>query len=269
VIFLGTFSISSRNRVFKSFQEARNFAHSLKLEYQYEWKEFCKSGKLPKDIPTNPWNTYKNKGWVNVGDWLGTERIANRNKKFRPFEEAKQFVISLNLHSERDWIKFTKSKEKPNDIPVSPAKVYKNNGWKSMGDWLGTGRVADQLKKYRPFEEAREFVRSLGLTNQKEWAEYCKSGKKPDDISSVPMNTYKNKGWKNLGDWIGTGRVADRDKPFLSFKEAREENRRLVKLYGIKTLEDWKKAKRLGKIPENIPAKPWKTYSTDRILRKK
>lgn len=267
--WLGTFSIASKNRVFKSFREARNFVRSLKLEKQFDWKELCKSGKLPIDIPTNPWEVYKNQGWKNMGDWLGTGRIANRNKVWRNFGDAKQFAISLNLKSESEWIKFSKSKEKPDDIPVAPYNTYKNKGWKSWGDWLGTGRIADQNKVWRPFEKAREFVRSLGLKNQYEWAEYCKSGKKPNDISSVPMRIYKNKGWKNLGDWIGTGRVADRDKPFLSFKEAREENRRLVKLYGIKTLEDWKKAKRLGKIPENIPAKPWITYSKDRILRKK
>ena len=50
-------------------------------------------------------------------------------------------------------------------------------------------------KQFRDFEEAREFVRSLNLKGQKEWHEYCKSGKKPDDIPQKPERTYKNE-WK-------------------------------------------------------------------------
>ena len=48
-----------------------------------------------------------------------------------------------------------------------------------MGDWLGTGRIADHEREFRPFEEAREFVHSLGLQREADWREYCKSGKKP------------------------------------------------------------------------------------------
>ena len=41
-------------------------------------------------------------------------------------------------------------------------------------------------KVWRPFDEARGFVRSLQLKNTREWEEYRNSGKKPDDIPSHP-----------------------------------------------------------------------------------
>ena len=47
------------------------------------------------------------------------------------------------------------------------------------------------MKKFRDFESAREFVRSLHLKGNKEWREYCKSGKKPDNIPSNPNWVYK------------------------------------------------------------------------------
>jgi hypothetical protein len=50
------------------------------------------------------------------------------------------------------------------------------------------------MKTFRDFESAREFVKKLGLKNQKEWKKYCKSGKKPDDIPSAPWYIYKE--WK-------------------------------------------------------------------------
>ena len=66
-------------------------------------------------------------------------------------------------------------------------------------------------KVWRPFDEAREFVRSLQLRNQTEWNEYCKSNKKPDDIPSSPDIIYKNDGWISLGDWLGTGSIATKN----------------------------------------------------------
>jgi hypothetical protein len=36
-----------------------------------EWTEYSKSGERPIDIPSNPQNTYKNKGWQGWADFLG------------------------------------------------------------------------------------------------------------------------------------------------------------------------------------------------------
>ncbi len=46
-------------------------------------------------------------------------------------------------------------------------------------------------KQFRDFADALEFVRALNLNGQTEWGEYCKSGKKPDDIPATPWNVYK------------------------------------------------------------------------------
>ena len=79
---------------------------------------------------------------------------------------------------------------------------------------------------YRPFSEAREYVRELKLKNVTEWRQYYGSGQKPDDIPSVPEQAYK-KQWKGYGDWLGTGRLATKDLEFLSFEQARQIARSL------------------------------------------
>jgi hypothetical protein len=91
-----------------------------------------------------------------------------------------------------------------------PSIIYANDGWVGWGDWLGTGRIADQLRQYRSFKEARAFVHGLGLKTGAEWHAYAKSGKKPTDIPAYPNELYENDGWAGWGDWVGTGRVADR-----------------------------------------------------------
>jgi hypothetical protein len=74
-----------------------------------------------------------------------------------------------------------------------------------MGDFLGTGNIAPQLRKFRPFKQARNYARSLNLKNTKEWRKIVKSKNFPIDMTTVPDRIYKYefKGW---GDFLGTGK---------------------------------------------------------------
>tara|TARA_Y100000813_G_C24107142_1_gene325945 strand:- start:53 stop:289 length:237 start_codon:yes stop_codon:yes gene_type:complete len=72
---------------------------------------------------------------------------------------------------------------------------------KYRADWLGTKPGWDGT--YLSFEEAREYVRSLGLKSEKEWKDYCNSGKKPHNIPKSANSTYKGDGWKGLLDFLG------------------------------------------------------------------
>src|SRR5262245_52730996 len=90
----------------------------------------------------------------------------------------------------------------PRDIPTNPNQVY-GDQWVSWPDWLDYEPV-----RWRPFEEARAFVRSLGLTSVKKWNVYRLSERMPADIPSNPNTTYKNDGWLGWGDWLGSGNKA-------------------------------------------------------------
>jgi hypothetical protein len=116
-----------------------------------------------------------------------------RAKRWRDFEEAKEFARSSGLKTALEWFAFAKSGDRPSDIPAYPNEVYKSSGWAGWGDWLGTGNV--RSGDWRPFEEARELVHTLDLGNRGEWREYIKSGRKPGDIPADPERVYGNK-WK-------------------------------------------------------------------------
>ena len=246
-------------REYKSFEEARDFVHKLKLNSQKEWLEYCKAGQKPEDIPASPHSTYKQDGWKGFGDWLGTGTVANQLREYKSFEEARDFVHMLKLKSGEEWFEYCQSGQKPDDIPSFPNKTYKQDGWKTMGDWLGTGSVANFLREYKSFEEARDFVHNLNLKNLKEWKEYCKSGLKPEDVSTNPNRTYKQDGWNTWGDWLGSGTVASRLKKYRTFEEARDFVHRLK----LKSVKEWKDYCKAGQKPEDIPAKPERTYKQD------
>lgn len=213
--WLGTGNIASARRQYRPFAEAREFVKSLNLKTGKEWKAFCQGrirgkGRLPSDIPAGPFKVYKGQGWISWCDWLGSGRIPNRFRSYRSFREAREFARSLKLRNAGEWFRFCKGETdrgtKPVDIPTVPSKIYKDAGWNSWGDWLGTGTTAKQLRKYRPFPEAREFVRTLQLPTVKHWRSYCRGEfpeHKPDDIPSTPQQVYRGKGWNNWLDWLG------------------------------------------------------------------
>jgi len=191
---------------------------------------------------------------------------------WRPFEEARAFVHGLELKSVKQWLKFTEGQlpEKgtlPDDIPSAPFWVYADKGWISWGDWLGTGTVADRLKQYLPFDEARAFVHGLKLENQGQWRRFSRGqmpekGTLPDDIPANPNKTYANKSWNSFGDWLGTGAIATFRRKYRPFDEAR------AFVHGLK-LENqgqWRRFSRgqmpeKGTLPDDIPATPEKTYA--------
>jgi len=231
---------------FLSFADAKEFVHKLGLKKKKEWIKYCRSGKKPKNIPTNVYRKYKNE-WISWSDWL-TGIVASQKRQYRTFEEAREFVHGLGLKNIEEWKEYCKSRKKPEDIPINPDSIYESN-WKDWGDWLASGYIATKKRKYLPFEEAREFVRSLGLKKGK-WDEYCRSGDKPQNIPYKAPKIYK-KIWKGWSDWLGT--------EFRSFEEARQ----FVHNLKLKSWNEWDEYCRSGDKPQNIPASPSQIYKND------
>ena len=75
-------------------------------------------------------------------------------------------------------------------------------------------KVWDKVAKlnWRPFADARAFVRGLGLRSKTNWEKYIGDGLpgvsfKPTDIPNAPNAVYWGQGWSGWGDWCGTGRL--------------------------------------------------------------
>lgn len=240
------------------FEEAREFVRGLKLDYQKDWNFYCLSGRKPNNLPSNPDKAYKENGWLSFADWLGTE-IGFNGYTYLTYEDAKQFIKTLNISSQSGWSIYLKSGERPKNIPSSPGKYYKDNGWTTWGDWLGSNRIADKFKTYRTFEDAKKYVIKLGIKSQNEWNVYAKSGgDKPDDIPYKPQRTYQSE-WISWGDWLGTNRIADNKKELCTFIEARNFARSL----NLLSSSQWSEFCKSGNKPINIPTDPRKVYRNE------
>jgi hypothetical protein len=169
-------------------------------------------GSLPiNKIPNAPHNTYAKKGWKGIGDWLGTGRVANQDRKLLPFREARAFARSLGLKSSREWAALCEGRlpeiaNPSTNLPKAPQVAYARKGWKGWDDWLGKEQVV-----FLPFAQARSFVQSIGIKSESEWRKFCRGklsdkGAFPANIPRTPNEVYANKGWAGWADWLGTKR---------------------------------------------------------------
>ena len=155
---------------------------SIGLKTQQDGKALCKmkfAGKriLPESIPLSPERTYRGKGWICYGDWLGNGRILPFLKQTRSFERARAFVRSLGLKNQEEWLSFCKGEmEKkgllPEDIPVAPHHVYRGKGWVNWGDFLGRTPLLHTMD-FKSLEEADLITNGVDINNKLEWNLFC------------------------------------------------------------------------------------------------
>ena len=175
----------------------------------------------------------------------------NLTNGYLDFEVAREFIWGLNLKNESEWRKYLKTEFRPWNITTNPSKIYKDDGWISMSDWLGTKKGWDG--KFLDFESAREIVRNENLKSQNEWYDYTKS-KKPQNIPSNPQFVYKEK-WKSLQDWIGTNQGWE-GYEWKSYDEAKK----FIHTLNLKSRDEWREYYKNNKLPHGIPTTPERIY---------
>ncbi len=202
---------------YRSFEDAREFARALNLRNKEEWTRYAK-GELankpakPQDIPSRVDKIFRGKGWCGFDDFLGTKRTREIEHNFKPFEQARAWCRKLNLNNHQDWQSYvrgdrTELAQLPEDIPSNPEEIYSDQGWVSWPDFLND-RYTPMVVSSRCYEEAREYVRSLGLQSIQEWERFRNGqmrakGTCPEDIPVWPPHAYKSSGWTNWSDWLG------------------------------------------------------------------
>ena len=134
--FLGTGTIPTKNRTFLDFKQAREMAQGLGLKDQQAWQKFSKEKKLPPNLPSSPYITYKESGWKGWSDFLGYESKKRTTKQFLSYEESKAFMKTLGLKSTVEWQDWKALNKHIKNIPSNPSVYYKDQ-WESLPKWLG------------------------------------------------------------------------------------------------------------------------------------
>ncbi len=136
--------------------------------------------------------------------------------QFLPFARARAWARSLGLRNEHEWRAMCRGERsgvgrRPPFIPASPARIYRDRGWRSWGDWLGTGTISNRRRVFLPFREARKHARTLALRNASEWQAYRRGERRdlpapPAELPRSPLGAYRHDGWRGWDDFLGTDR---------------------------------------------------------------
>ncbi len=209
-------SNTQTTRQYLSFDEARAFMHEQSLVGSLDWDEWCRNRLRPNSIHSNPAVFYRHQGWQGWQDFLGSAEQPRRGRPkqghWRPFQEARHLAHSLRLWGIRAWDEWCTTSARPHDVPEHPDRVYKNEGWAGWRDFLGKISLEENAaspnsvppsRKWRPFGDARDYVRGLELTSAEHWKQWADGPDKPSDIPKTPSYAYREQGWVGLSDWLG------------------------------------------------------------------
>jgi len=173
---------------------------------------------------------------------------------YRSFEEAKKFAISKKFKSKSEWIKFTKTKEYPRDIPISLFHIYRGQ-WKGFMDFLGLG-IAKEYKNFLNFEAHKLIAKKLKIKNSLDWQQSHQQNKLPDNVYHNPRPIFiKSKEWKGWGDFLGTGKL-DLRRSYINLDQAKKYAKKLK----FKQTYEWFEHTKNESFPSNIPKFPNQSY---------
>ena len=127
---------SERAKTKPSLDEAKKIVRKKGIKSATEFKERRKTDLELQLIPSQPNRTYKEEGWINWPDFFGTNRVTKKNRP--SLNEAKKIVRRLGIKSKLEFQKWRKTDPELQLIPSNPDKTYKDEGWVSWPDFLGT-----------------------------------------------------------------------------------------------------------------------------------
>ena len=128
---------------------------------------------------------------------------------YATYKVAQKFCQSHGIITSTEWHAYRKNNVLPKDIPARPDHIYKLKGtWKGWGKFLGTGKIADQIKagNYLSFKEAQLIYKKLAkqyhLIGYADWLRFARTHKKLLDDLRIPANpwqTYtKERVWRKM-----------------------------------------------------------------------
>jgi hypothetical protein len=81
---------------------------------------------------------YRDDGWISYPDWLGFVGRAPPGSML-PFAVGRAYARKLKLRGVKEWWAWSKSGQRPSNIPATPNRTYRDDDWISYPDWLGYG----------------------------------------------------------------------------------------------------------------------------------
>ena len=137
-----------------SYNEAKEYIASLPFKITSRLDFLKKIDLIDNKIPKNPREHFTiTNEWISWGDFLGTNKIQDNKKaeNYLSYKEAKKFLKKKKFRYMKEYHNFVR-KENINFLPYKADRFYKDRGWISWMDFLGTVKpypiTEELLRKY-------------------------------------------------------------------------------------------------------------------------
>jgi superfamily II DNA or RNA helicase len=243
----------------RTYKEAEEYARPFGFKNQKEWREHCKSGKKPEDIPASPEKTYKNKGWRGYEEFLGHIPRQMKPGSALPIEEAKKILHPLRIPDQQTFYRLSKNKQLPAGIPGNPARVYRDKGWKGFPDLLGY--IPKRPARWDiSYDELKDLLRPLKIRSAEEFYQLRNQDKLPKGVPRDPYDLFKAD-WKGWPDLLGYTPKYLKPEDRLPFEVAK----RIVQSLHLSSQKEFQELSAQNKLPKGIPGNPPRVYKEDWI----
>lgn len=121
-------------------------------------------------------------------------------------KEAGKLIKKYKLKSSKQYKDSLKTGMIIRKFPYCPDEAYKNQGWISWANFLGTGRIHANKRANMlvPYETAIDIVRNLNIKSAAQYRKYADDKKFPCEMPITPSNFYKDQGWVDWPTFLGT-----------------------------------------------------------------
>jgi len=216
------------DKTFLNYKEAKKYVQENLVPLGIDTiTKYRKYKKIPNFLPKVPYDTYKNKGWIDSSDFFGTNKQKFFIKKsFWNYSQATEWVRlnlrPLGINKRKIFYQWLFGKldqiiypQRPLEMPSDPDTHYKSTKeWISWGHFLGTLAIYKKSEVFWPYETARQWmIKNFGHIEMTfdRWEKY-KRGELPIydlpeslhyKVPKCPDQVYYNNGWVSWEHWFG------------------------------------------------------------------
>ena len=128
------------------------------------------------------------------------KRFRSNNEEWMSFEQAETHIQAQNISSVVAFNTWKRQGLRPANFPAHPERTYRED-WISWGDFLGTGNIATQKRKWMSFSKAKAYIQTQGIQSAEELRIWDKKGLRPKNFPVRPDRTYRED-WGFLGGFL-------------------------------------------------------------------
>jgi hypothetical protein len=223
---------------FASYIEAQKIVQREGIGTSLEYKAWDR----PRNMPSNPQQTFAGRGWFSWGDFLGNGRSRRQERRhFLSYEAAAALVRQARLQSEDAFFAWTR----PPGMPANPRDAYLGHGWLGWHEFLGTAPL--------PYADASRLAVAAGIRTDRAFREWDR----PVGVPSAPWKVYRGAGWSGMSAFLQTGTLSGfQPQCFVRFVEARLRVRTNAFPSSTAYLAWWRETRPLG-----LPGRPEIAYA--------